>query len=509
MAYLVGVDIGTSGTKTILIDETGKVLARATDEYPLYSPRPLWSEQDPADWWNATAGTIRKVIEVSGVGPKEIAGVGLSGQMHGSVFLGEGDEVLRRAILWNDQRTQAECNWITETIGREKVVELTSNPVLTGFTAGKIVWLRNNEPETFSRVRKVLLPKDYVRLRLTGEYATEVSDASGTSLFNVTKRSWADEMLDGCGIPRDWMPRSYESQEISGRISDHASGITGLAAGTPVVGGGGDQAAGAVGNGIVETGIVSSTVGTSGVVFAFSDTPTVDPGLRLHTFCHAVPGKWHLMGVMLSAGGSLQWYRDTFCQPEKVVAGALDKDPYELIADEAALAPAGCEGLIFLPYLTGERTPYPDPNARGVFFGITRRCDRGLFARAIMEGVAYGLRDSFEIMREMKLPIEQVRASGGGARSPLWRQIQADISGHTHVTINVDEGPALGVAILAGVGTSVYPSVEVACRQVIRISSQTTPDDQRHDAYNRYYPVYRSLYANLKIDFARVAQIAS
>ncbi len=507
MPYLLGIDIGTSGTKTILIDETGDVKARATQEYPLYSPRPLWSEQAPADWWSATCTTIVSVLNQSGIDSAEIQGVGLSGQMHGAVFLDGNTAVLRHAILWNDQRTQAECDWITETIGKSKVVELTSNPVLTGFTAPKIVWLRNNEPETFSKVRKVLLPKDYVRLMLTGEFATEVSDASGTSLFNVTKRAWSDEMLDGCGIPRDWMPKSYESVEVSGRITDRASRLTGLATGTPVVGGGGDQAAGAVGNGIVETGIVSSTVGTSGVVFAFSDTPNVDPGLRLHTFCHAVPGKWHLMGVMLSAGGSLQWYRDAYCQPEKVVASALGKNPYELIAAEASLAPPGSEGLIFLPYLTGERTPYPDPNARGVLFGITRRTDRAHVARAVLEGVAYGLRDSFEIMKEMCLPITQVRASGGGAKSAMWRQIQADISGYSHVTINVDEGPALGVALLAGVGAGIYPSVEEACRQVIRVAGEVAPDPARHELYTRYYAVYRNLYSHLKKDFAEVARI--
>lgn len=509
MPYLIGIDIGTSGTKTILIDETGRVHARATQEYPLYTPKPQWSEQDPADWWAATCGTVQKVFAESGIDPKEVKGVGLSGQMHGSVFLDERDAVLRRALLWNDQRTQAECDWITNTVGREKVVELISNPVLTGFTAGKIVWLRNNEPELYAKVRKVLLPKDYIRLRLTGEYATEVSDASGTALFDVKHRNWSGEMLDTIGIPQDWMPHAYESPEVSGRITAEAAAATGLAPGTPVVGGGGDQAAGAVGNGIVETGIVSSTVGTSGVVFAFSDAPIVDPQLRLHTFCHAVPDKWHLMGVMLSAGGSLQWYRDAFGQPEKVVAGALGRDPYELICAEAETAPAGGEGLIFLPYLTGERTPYPDANARGVLFGLTRRSDRSYVSRAILEGVAFGLRDSFAIMEAMNLPISQVRASGGGARSTLWRQIQADVTGHTHVTINVDEGPALGVALLAGVGTGVYPTVADACRATIQVRESTAPIAANHALYALYHRVYQALYAHLKDDFAAVAQIVS
>lgn len=507
MPYLLGVDIGTSGTKTILIDETGKVIARALAEYPLYTPRPLWSEQDPEDWWRATQITIRKCLSQANVDANEIKGVGLSGQMHGAVFLDADNSPLRKAILWNDQRTQAECDWITETIGRERVVDLISNPVLTGFTAGKIVWLRNNEPEIYAKVRKVLLPKDYIRYKLTGEFATEVSDASGTALFCVKKRNWSLEMLDGCDIPRVWMPTSYESQEVSGRITSSASSLTGLAEGTPVVGGGGDQAAGAVGNGIVETGIVSSTVGTSGVVFAFSDSATVDPALRLHTFCHAVPGKWHLMGVMLSAGGSLQWYRDTFCHEEKSIAGLEGRDPYELITSEAERAPLGCEGLIMLPYLTGERTPYPDANARGVFFGITRRCDKSYFARAVLEGVSYGLRDSFEIMKEMKLPISQVRASGGGARSPLWRRIQADVTGFPHVTINVDEGGALGVALLAGVGAGIFPSIEEACRVVIKVEKQTESNAQNHKEYDKYFAVYGDLYAHLKGDFKEIARI--
>lgn len=509
MAYLLGIDIGTSGTKTILIEETGKLTASATDTYPLSTPKPLWAEQDPEDWWRATVSTIGTVIKDSGVDPAEIKGIGLSGQMHGAVFLDERHQVLRPSILWCDQRTGAECEWITNTIGRDRVIELTSNPVLTGFTAGKIVWVRNNEPEVYARTRKVLLPKDYIRFRLTGEFATEVSDASGTSLFNVTKRQWADEMLDGAGIPRDWMPKAYESPEISGRVTDEVAGLTGLRAGTPVVGGGGDQAAGAVGNGVVETGIISSTVGTSGVVFAFADKPVVDSGLRVHTFCHAVPGKWHVMGVMLSAGGSLRWYRDAFCQPEMADAKAAGTEIYDILSAQVAEVEPGCEGLIFLPYLTGERTPYPDPNARGVFFGITLRHDKRHFVRSVYEGVAYGLRDSFEILGEMQVPINQVRASGGGARSAVWRQIQADITGHEHVLINVDEGPAFGVALLAGVGTGVYPSVEEACRSTIQVTSSTQPDMEAKALYDRYYPVYRALYPAVKEQFAQVSRIVT
>ncbi|MBC7287845.1 MAG: xylulokinase [Armatimonadetes bacterium] len=508
MAYLLGLDVGTTGTKTLLIDETGRVVARAVAEYPMVVPRPNWAEQNPEDWWRATVATIRQILDDSGVDPAAIRGVGLSGQMHGSVFLDAADKVIRPAILWCDQRTAAQCQWIHETVGFETVVAETLNPVLPGFQAGKIIWLRQNEPENYARVRRVLLPKDYVRLRLTGEYATEVSDASGTSLLNVPKRQWSGVMLDRLEIPIDWLPQVYESPEITGEISRSAAEETGLAVGTPVVGGGGDQAAGAVGNGIVETGVVSSTVGTSGVVFAYLDEPLMDEKLRTHTFCHAVPGKWHTMGVMLSAGGSLRWLRDALCSEEKAVAQRLGVDPYELIVEQAASVPPGAHDLIFLPYLTGERTPYPDPNARGVFFGLSLLHDKRHMIRAVLEGVGFGLRDSFEIIKAMGVTFSQVRASGGGARSRLWRQIQSDITGEAHWTINIDEGPAFGVALLAGVGTGVWPSVPDACRATIRLAEVTEPSPENHALYTKLYAIYQSLYAHVKPDFDAVAEIA-
>lgn len=503
MSCLLGIDVGTSGTKALVIDSArgGAVIASATSTYPLYTPKPLWAEQNPEDWWTAACVVIKQVIDRAAIKSSDIKGIGLTGQMHGAVFLDASDHILRPSILWCDQRTAAECEWITNTIGLERIVELTSNPVLTGFTAPKIVWLRNNEPENYSKVKKVLLPKDYIRLRLTGEYATDVSDASGTSLFDVKNRTWSEEMLDKTGIPLEWMPKAYESPEITGTITDEAASLTGLAAGTAVVAGGGDNAASAVGNGIVEPGLVFSSVGTSGVVFAYADEPLVDPKLRVHTFCHAVPGKWHVMGVVLSAGGSLRWYRDTFCEVECAVAEHTDCDPYDILSKEADGVPAGSEGLVFLPYITGERTPHADPFARGVFFGITLRHQKPYFARAVMEGVAFALKDSFEIFKEMGVPITQIRATGGGSKSDVWRQIQADIVGMEHVTINAEEGPAFGAALLAGVGTGDYSSVSQACRSTISVQLSTKPDQRNADIYKRYYQLYGSLYKSLKSDF--------
>jgi len=501
MPLFLGLDAGTSGTKAILVDETGARLASVTEEYALSTPHPQWAEQHPdTDWWRAAQAAIKAVLAKAGVTGDQIGAVGLTGQMHGSVFLDRDNQVLRPAMLWCDARTGAECAEITDAIGgRARLFETIGQPVLTSFTAPKIVWLRNHEPEIYEKVAHVLLPKDYIRFKLTGEFATEVSDASGTSLLDVRKRDWSGEMLSALQIPREWLPPVHESPEITGRITAEAAALTGLSVGTPVAGGGGDQAAGAVGCGAVETGIVSSTVGTSGVVFAHSDDPFFDPEMRIQTFCHAVPGAWHLMGAVLSAGGSLRWYRDTFAP------GAS----YDEIVSGAQTAPPGCEGLVFLPYLTGERTPYPDPDARGVFFGATLRTTRDWFARSVLEGVAYGLKDSFTLLADIGVPVREVRASGGGAKSPFWLQIQADIIGQPHALLNVDEGPAFGAALLAAVGTGAFASVPEACQATIKTVSETKPNPDASGAYARYYALYRALYPALQASFAQASRLSA
>ncbi|HUX86463.1 MAG TPA: xylulokinase, partial [Chloroflexota bacterium] len=411
--YLLGLDVGTSGSKALLIDVAGTVVADATTEYPMATPRPLWAEQDPTDWWRATVTSIRQVLRA--IDPAEIAGIGLTGQMHGLVLLDQRGEVLRPCIMWNDQRTGAQCNAITQRIGAQRLLDLIGNPVLPGFTAPKIIWVRENEPEVYRQIAHVLLPKDYLRYRLTGAFHTEVSDASGTALLDVGRRDWSRELLAALDVPSAWLPECHESIVVSARISREAADETGLRVGTPVVGGGGDQAAQAVGSGIIHEGLVSATLGTSGVVFASSDDYRREPNGRLHAFCHAVPNRWHLMGVMLSAAGSFRWFRDAIAEADVLAARQAGVDVYERLTAQAETVPAGCEGLIFLPYLSGERTPYPDPDARGVYFGLTLRHEKPHLIRSVLEGVAYGLRDSLELMRSLGLRIEQVRASGGGA----------------------------------------------------------------------------------------------
>ncbi len=510
MPLLLGIDIGTSGTKVILTDEDGSIVASATETYPLRTPHPNWAEQDPRDWWAATVAAIQGACGSGGVKAADIGCVGLTGQMHGLVLLDEKGDVLRPAILWCDQRTAEECRWITGAVGgAARLRELTCNPALTGFTAPKVIWVRDHEPELYGKIRKILLPKDYIRFKLTGEYATEVSDASGTLLFDVKGRRWSRDVLNTLGIPEDWLPRCHESPEVTGRVTREAARETGLAEGTPVVGGGGDQAAGAVGSGIVKPGAISVTVGTSGVVFAYMDEPALDAEGRLHTFCHAVPGKWHAMGVTLGAGGSMRWFRDTLCEAEAAVGRCAGIDPYELITAEAAQAGPGCEGLVFLPYVAGERTPYPDPNARGVFFGLSLRHTKAHMARAVMEGVAFSLRDCLELVKALGVSMEEVRVSGGGARSALWRQIIADVFGAPLVTLKVTEGPAYGAALLAGVGIGVYGSVVEACEKTIKPAGVTEPNPPVVALYEEYYGLYRALYPQLKPLFDRTAEIVS
>lgn len=504
--HLLGIDVSTTGAKALVIDTQGRVIASATEEYPLYTPRPLWSEQNPEDWWQATVKALRRALAEPGVSADDIAGIGLTGQMHGLVLLDESGRVLRPAILWNDQRTGPQCEEITAWAGGlKKTVELTGNAVLPGFTAPKVVWVRENEPAIYDRAQHILLPKDYIRYRLTGEYASEVSDASGTSLFDVGNRRWSATMAGLLEVPMGWLPHVAESHVVTGKVSAAAAGLTGLKEDTPVVGGGGDQAAQAVGSGIVRPGIVSVTSGTSGVVFAHSDSYAPEPEGRLHVFCHAVEGAWHAMGVMLSAGGAFRWLRDATCAEDKAAAAAQGRDAYDLLTDQAAAVAAGSEGLLFLPYLTGERCPYPDPNARGAFVGLTLRHGKGHLVRAVLEGVSYGLRDSLELIKGLGVPIEQVRASGGGAKSPLWRQIQADVFGVELALINVTEGAALGAALLAGVGAGEYRDVREAVDACVRVTSTAAPNAEAAAVYERAYPLYRALYPALKPTFDALA----
>ena len=488
---LLGIDVGTGGSRAVLVAADGAVLAAATSDHaPFTSPRTGWAEQDPADWWRASAAAIRSVCAAGGGAGVEA--VGLSGQMHGAVVLDRQDRVVRPAILWCDQRTGDECREITERVGAARLIELTSNPAITGFTLPKLLWLRRHEPDAWARIRTVLLPKDYVRLRLTGERATDVADASGTLLFDVARRRWSDMMLEATGIDPSWMARAFEGPEVTGVVSPEAAGETGLRAGTPVVAGGGDQAAGAVGMGAVRAGVVSVTLGTSGVVFATTDEPVRDAGGRVHTFCHAVPGRWHVMGVTQAAGLSLRWFRDTF-----TVRGGRTV-PYDALTAEAGTIAPGSDGVLWAPYLMGERTPHLDPDARAALVGLSGSHTRGHVVRAILEGVAFSLRDSLETLRSMGVPVTRVRAGGGGARSPLWRQILADAFEVPIGTLVAEEGAAFGAALLAGVGVGAWPSVEAACDRVVRVAGDVAPNPAAVDAMARAYERYRTLYSALR-----------
>jgi xylulokinase len=505
MSIYLGIDIGTSGTKSLLCRVTGEVLATATAPHESHHDQEGWSEQEPEEWWRATLRSVRGVLKKANVPASEIKGIGLSGQMHGSVFLDKKNKVLRRAILWNDQRTQEQCDEIEAAVGgRAELIKLVSNPAFTGFTAPKILWVRKHQPEIYEQTRKILLPKDYIRYRLTGEHATEVSDASGTLLLDVTQRQWCKPLLNTLGIDINLLPRCYESEEVSGKVSARVAKQLGILEGTPVVGGGGDQAAGAVGNGIVRPGIMSATMGTSGVVFAYSEKPETQPEGKVHTMCHAVRGAWHTMGVVLSAGGSLQWFRDKLCPGEVKEARRRKIDPYELIVELAAKAPLGSDGLFFLPYLTGERHPYPDSKARGGWIGLTVRHGREHLARSVIEGATFAMRDCLTVMREMGVVAEEIRLSGGGARSPFWRQLQADTYGQKVTLVNATEGPAYGVALLAMVGTGAYATVPQAC-EAIKVTETLHPVDTQKTVYDRAYGVYHRLYSDLKSEFPFMA----
>ena len=494
MAHLLGIDVGTGGTRALVIDDHGRIVASATsDHVPFASPRTGWAEQDPRDWWRAASEAVGAVLARPGISAGGITAIGFSGQMHGSSLLDGAGEVVRPALLWCDQRTDAECRAITEQIGQSRLIELTLNPALTGFTLPKLLWVRTHEPELWSRVRSVLLPKDYVRYRLTGDKATDVADASGTLLFDVGRRRWSETMLKEMRLDPALMPRAYESPEVTGHVSPEGARATGLKAGTPVVAGGGDQAAGAVGMGIVRPGAVSATIGTSGVVFAATDRPALDPGGRVHTFCHAVPGRWHVMGVTQGAGLSLRWFRDTFG------AGPDDgRDPYDRMTEEAARVPPGSDGVLWAPYLMGERTPHLDPHARAALVGLAASHTRGHVVRAVLEGVAFSLKDSFTIFEEMKVPLSLVRLGGGGARSALWRQIQADIYGYPVEIVEAEEGAAYGAALLAGVGGRVWTTVESACDAVVRVAVHLAPVPSTVATLAASYERFRALYPALK-----------
>ena len=491
MSYFLGIDSSTTATKALLMDAEGRVIALGSAEYPCDAPQPGWSEQPAEAFWDGTVRAIRAVLAQAAIPAEQIDAIGLTGQMHGMTLLDRAGRVIRPVILWNDQRTARQCASITAAAGGPaRVIELTGNPMLTGFTAPKLAWTREHEPANFERTAHVLLPKDYVRYRLSGEYATDVSDASGTGLFDVRRRCWSESMALAAGVSLSALPRVVEGSDVCAQVSADAARLTGLRAGTPIVGGGGDQAAGAVGMGIVQDGAVSLSLGTSGVIFASSDRYRADPDGRLHAFCHAVPGKWHLMGVMLSAAGSLRWWRDALS------LGSRDTPTFDQLTASAAEAPAGCEGLVFLPYLTGERTPHNDPDARGAFVGLTVRHTTAHLTRAVLEGVAYGLRDSLELVRALGLPAAAVRATGGGIKSGLWRQILADVFQATLITVNSAEGAAFGAAILAGVGARRWISVPEACGAIVRETSRVDPGDPAA-AYAAGYARYRALYPAL------------
>jgi xylulokinase len=482
---VLGLDVSTTAVKAVIVDRSGPVRASAAVEYTFETPHPLWSEQDPNVWWASAIEAVRTALGEAG--GDEVEAIGLTGQMHGLVALDAEDRVLRPAILWNDQRTEAECDEIRDVIGRDRLIRVTGNDALPGFTAPKLLWVRRHEPEVWSRIAHVLLPKDLVRLRLTGEHAVDRADGAGTLLFDLARRDWSDEVVAALGIDPSWLPRTYEGPEVTGAVTAEAAEATGLRAGTPVVAGGGDQSAAAVGVGAVEPGVVSLSLGTSGVVFTTTDGPRIEPEGRLHAFCHCVPDRWHVMGVMLSAAGSLRWFRDVF-------APGVD---FQDLVEVATAVPAGSDGLLFLPYLTGERTPHPDPQARGAFVGLTIHHGRAHLTRAVLEGVAFGLRDSLELTRNLGVSVSgAIRATGGGSKSPAWRRILADVLEAPVATTSTSEGAAQGAAMLAAVGLGWFTSVENACRDLVQLGNVISPSGDTaayEDSYARYQALYPAL----------------
>jgi xylulokinase len=499
LARVLGIDVGTGGTRALIVGDDGRILASATEEHEAFaSPKIGWAEQRPEDWWRATGVAVRKALAQGNLRGDQISCLGFSGQMHGAVMLDAAGEVVRPALIWCDVRTEKQCKELNERIGAERLIQLTCNPALPNFTLTKLLWVRENEPENWKRVRFVMLPKDYVRFRLTGERAIDVADASGTLMLDVAGRKWSAEVLKAAQIDISLLPAVFESPDICGKISAAGSEATGLAPGTPVVAGAGDQAAGATGMGIVTPGAVSATIGTSGVVFAATDRPALDPRGRLHTFCHAVPGRWHVMGVTQAAGLSLRWFRDRFEPP----SSKPDGDPYEKLTAEAATVPPGADGLLWAPYLMGERTPHLDAEARGALVGLTASHSRAHIVRAILEGVAFSLKDTFTIFKEMNVPVKSIRLGGGGARSPLWRQIQADVYGHEVEIVEAEEGAAYGAAILAGVGAKIWPSVDAACDAVVRVVDRIRPNPANAEVMEKNYAAYRRIYPAMKSIFS-------
>ena len=497
--YILGIDVGTGGTRALVVGHDGRIVASATEPHQAFaSPRIGWAEQRPEDWWRATGLAVRKALAAANLGSEAIACVGFSGQMHGAVLLDDAGEVVRPALIWCDVRTGKQCSDLNQQIGPERIIQLTCNPALPNFTLTKLLWVREQEPDNWARVRSVMLPKDYVRYRLTGERATDVADASGTLMLDVAGRRWSSEILSATGIDSALLPSLHESPDVCARISAAGADATGLAAGTPVVAGAGDQAAGATGMGIVQPGAVSATIGTSGVVFAATDRPALDPKGRLHTFCHAVPGRWHVMGVTQAAGLSLRWLRDQLL-PGSAQNGA---DPYDLLTAEAATVPAGSDGLLWTPYLMGERTPHLDGSARAALIGLTASHTRAHIVRAILEGVAFSLKDTFSIFEDMNVPVKNIRLGGGGARSPLWRQIQADVYGHDVEIVEAEEGAAYGAAILAGVGSGIWPSVDTACQSVVRVRERVPLNERNAATMSRAYDSYKRVYAATKSIYA-------